>query len=130
MLLTQFLPKIAVWLGIILAIVVLLITAIIFFVASANSLSESKGWAIFLGILCLVILLLFVYYVVFHRQQIELCIQFITIAAECFKENLISILFILLFIALSIGFFVLTVFEYLAFSSFRDPTFSPNDLFY
>jgi hypothetical protein len=110
MLLTQFLPKVSIWLTFIFTMVVLLITAIIFFVGSSTSLSDSKGWAIFFGIILLAIFLFFLYYIVFHRKQINISIQFITIATDCFKENLGLILFIILFLVLSISFIILTVF--------------------
>lgn len=85
MLLTQCLSKIAVWVALILAAALLLVTAIIFFVASGDHLAEGQGWAIVLGIVCVLLMLLIIYYACFHANQIKACAAFIQIGARCIK---------------------------------------------
>lgn len=80
LLLVQFLPKIAVWAAVLLASALLLVTAIIFFTSSSNHLVDESGWAITLGVVCILILALIVFYAVCHRKQLDICAKFLEIA--------------------------------------------------
>ena len=115
------LPKIAVWLAVFGAAVLLLVTAIIFFIASNNSLSAGKGWAIFFGIICVLLMLLLVLYACFHSKQLKVCGAFLDVGADCIRANCAVLLYIPLFVAFTFLFGILTVFEYLAFASTGSP---------
>lgn len=78
-------PKIAVFVAIILAIIVLIILAIVFFVDANNSLRSATGWAIFLGIFALIIAILLIYYLVRHRQRINYSAVFLEAATKFLK---------------------------------------------
>lgn len=117
MLIVQFLPKYAIWMMFFISAALLIVAACISFIGSGSHFAENQGLAIFFGIIFVFFFLLLVYYLCVHRRQLEICSCFLEIAADCFKENLTSVLYILLFIILTISFVVLLVFEYLAFSS-------------
>ena len=122
-------PNGMVWVAVIGATVLLLVTAIVFFIASGNELVAGQGWAIILGIVCLVFMLLMLFYAFFHSTQLKLCAAFLELGANCIKENLIILLYIPLFVAITFVFGILTVFEYLAFASAGEPTLSSDNIF-
>lgn len=81
MLLVHCLPKIAVWVAFVLAIILLVITSILFFVDSRSSLSKATGWGIFLAILALVIALILLFYLIVHHKRISYCSVFLANAS-------------------------------------------------
>lgn len=81
MLLVHCLPKIAVWVAFVLAIILLVITGILFFVDSRSSLSKATGWGIFLAILALVIALILLFYLIVHHKRISYCSVFLANAS-------------------------------------------------
>lgn len=85
MILVQFLPKIMVWVAFALAIIMLIITGIVFLVDNNTMLRNAKGWAIFLGIVCLLLALLLIFYVVVNRRRIKLCGAFLKHATTMLK---------------------------------------------
>jgi len=129
MLLVHFLPKIAVWVAFVLAIILLTITAIVFFVDSRSSLSKATGWGIFLAILALVIALILLFYLIVHHKKISYCSIFLANASLMLKEKCITFFYILLFMVLTFVFSILIVFQYLAFSSVAAPTFNKDELY-
>jgi len=129
MILVQFLPKIMVWVAFILAIILLVITAIVFLIDNSTKLNHVNGWAIFIAIVCLILALVLIFYVVVHRRRIKICGAFLKHATTMLKENCKTFLYIPLFMLLTFLFGVLTVFEYLAFSSLSEPTSSSDSIY-
>ena len=85
MLLVQFLPKIMVLVAFGFAILLLLITGILFLVHNSTKLRNAQGWAIFTGILCLIIAAILAFYVFLHRRRIKLCGAFLKHATTMLK---------------------------------------------
>lgn len=85
MILVQFFPKVMVWVAMILAIILLLILAIVFFANSGGSLSQATGWAIIAGIIALVIGLVLILYLINHRKRLKLCGVFLENATYMLK---------------------------------------------
>jgi hypothetical protein len=110
MLLVHYLPKIMVWVAFVLAIILLVITAILFFVDNNDSLVRGAGWSIVLGLLALAIAILLIIYLVAHRRRITYCSIFLQNATQMLKDKCIIILYILLFMVLTILFCMLIVF--------------------
>ncbi len=77
MLLVHFLPRIMVWAAFILAVIVLLITLILFLVDARDSLHRYTGWAIFLSIVWAVLAILLLSYLCMHRRVISFCSVFL-----------------------------------------------------
>lgn len=121
MLLVQFLPRVAVWAAFAIAALLLVVGAVLFFVGADSHFADNKGLAIFFAILFLLFFALLVFYVCLHKRQLEVCGCFLEVAADCLRENLSSVLHLLLFTALTVLFIVLLVFEYLAFASASAP---------
>lgn len=130
MLLVCFLPKIMVYVAFVLAIILLLITAIVFFTASKGPLSDSTGWDIFLGIICIIVLLILLFYLVVHRNRLAVCGAFLENASLFLRENCLVFLYIPIFIVLTFLFGILIVFQYLAYSSSGNVNFSPDSIYY
>lgn len=128
MLLVHFLPYFSIWVVCILSSIFLIIASVIAFYGSTNHFAESKGWAIFFGIVFVILLILLISYVCINYKQLQICSCFIDIATDCLRSNLASLLFILLFAALTVLFCILLVFQYLAFSSRNAPAL--NGIFY
>jgi hypothetical protein len=121
LLVVQFLPHIAIFLALFISAALLIIAAIITFTGASTHFSDFKGWAIFFGVVFLLLLILLIYYVCAHKRQLKLCGCFLDVAGDCFKKNLTIILFVLLFLVLTVGFIILIIFQYLAFSSYNTP---------
>ena len=117
MLLVQFLPRIAIWIGFILAIILLLIAAIIFFTSAKSYLYDAGDWSIVMGIFCVIFLIMLLGYVFMHRSKISLAGRFLEVAGQSLCANITKFLYIPLFIAITFLFGILLVFQYLAFSS-------------
>lgn len=130
MLLVQFLSKFIVWVALGMAVLLLLITSIVFLVHNSTKLKDSQGWAIFLAILGLIIAFLIVFYVIVHRRRINICGAFLKHSTTMLKENWKTFLYIPIFMVLTFIFGILTVFEYIAFSSYSQPTFDPQHSLY
>ena len=81
----HYLPKIAVWVALVCAILVLIATAIVFFVDAKKSLWRVTGWAIFLGIVALIIALILIFYLVVHRDRLTYCGIFLKNASIMIK---------------------------------------------
>lgn len=124
LLVVQFLPHVAIFLAFFISAVLLIIAAIIAFTGANTHFSDFKGWAIFFGVVFVLLLILLIYYVCAHKKQLKLCGCFLDVAGDCFKKNLTILLFVLLFLALTVGFIVLIIFQYLAFSSYGTPVLS------
>ena len=74
-----------VWVAFILAIILLIITAIVFLIDNSSKLGHVKGWAIFIAIVCLILALVLVFYVIVHRRRIKLCGAFLKHATTMLK---------------------------------------------
>lgn len=85
MILVQFLPKIMVWVAFALAIIMLIITAIVFLIDSNTRMSHIKGWAIAIAVICLILALMLIFYVIVHRRRIKICGAFLKHAASMLK---------------------------------------------
>lgn len=85
MLLVHYCPRIAVWIAFVLAIVLLVITAIVFFVDARTALSNATGWGIFLAILCIIVALVLLFYLIVHNQRIKYCAVFLANASTMIK---------------------------------------------
>lgn len=81
----HYLPTVAVWVALVCAIIVLITTAIVFFVDAKNSLWRVTGWAIFLGIVALIIALLIIFYLAVHRDRLIYCGIFLKNASLMIK---------------------------------------------
>jgi hypothetical protein len=130
MILMILLPRIIIWVVVILAIVLLVITAVVFLLNNRTTLAKASGWAVFLGILCLIFLLVFLFYLIFHRKRISIAGAFLEHASQFLKKHPLMFLYIPLFVILTFLFGLLTMFEYFAFSSMSTPTFSKDSMFY
>ena len=75
--LVQFLPKAMYWVGLILALFMLLVAMFVFWIGSGNTLVEGQGWAIILGIICLVLFVVLILYSWVHRKQIYITACFL-----------------------------------------------------
>jgi hypothetical protein len=124
----QFFPKAAVWVAFGLAVILLILASLACFLGANSHFSDSKGLAIFFGVLFFAFLVLLVFYVCMHRKQLEVCGCFLEVATDCLKDNLPALLYLLLFTALTFLFIVLLVFEYLSFASANAPVL--NGLYY
>jgi len=68
--LVHFLPKYIYWIALIIALFMLIVAMFVFFIGSGNTLSQSTGWDIVLGIVCLALAVILVLYSIFHRKHI------------------------------------------------------------
>jgi preprotein translocase subunit SecG len=119
-----------VWVAFILAILLLIATAIIFFVDAGSTLASATGWAIFLGLLALVIALIIIAYIIMHRNKIQYCGVFLQNASLMIREKCVmTLLYIPLFMLFTILFCILIVFEYLSFSSVASPVQESGSLY-
>ena len=73
MIMVQCCPKIMVWAAIVLAIVLLIVTVVVFFANNQTSLRNASGWAIAFGIICVLMILVLLYYLIRHRRRISIC---------------------------------------------------------
>lgn len=126
MLLTQCLTRVVIWLSIILSIILLLITAIVLFTGTNQTLSDAGAWPVFFGIICILLLLVVLYYAFFHRNRITLASRFLEIAGSSLISSKLIFLNIVVFVGITFLFGILVVFEYLAFSSAAEPVHSQN----
>lgn len=117
MLFVQFLPRIAVWGSVALTGVACLALAIMLARDTSPSFQSSPilinvviGGLIFLGLICL-------FYLYWMRTEIRMCSIFIDTAAKFLGKSPCVFTYVPVYILLSLGLIVLTVFEYLAFSS-------------
>lgn len=85
LLLVHYCTKIAVWLAFGLAIVLLVVTAIVFFVDTRSAMSKAPGWGVILAILALVIAIILIFYLAVHNRRISYCIVFLQNAAQMIK---------------------------------------------
>lgn len=83
MTMVHFMPKIAIWTVFILSAVLLVIASIIAFYGAGNHFAESKGWAIFFGILFIFLLGLLILYVCTHYKQLQICACFLEVSVNC-----------------------------------------------
>jgi hypothetical protein len=81
MLLVQYCYGMMIWIAFILAIILLVAIAIVFFINAGSWLLVAKGWAIFAGILALIIALIIIFYIIMHRDRIKYCSAFLKNAA-------------------------------------------------
>lgn len=110
MLLTHYLPQFVTWIAFILAIILLVITAIVFFVDSRTAMMRASGWGIFLGLLAIIIALILLFYLIVHNKRIRYTSIFLKNASLMLKQKCVIVLYILLFMVLTIIFCILTVF--------------------
>jgi hypothetical protein len=85
MMMVQYCPKVMVWAAIFLAIILLIVTGVLFFVQMNKALSEAPVWAIIIGVICLLLVVVFVFYLIKHRRRISLCAEFIENASAMLK---------------------------------------------
>ena len=85
MLLVQYCTKIAVWLAFVLAIVLLIVTAIVFFVDSRSAMQRAPGWGILMAILAIAIAIILIYYLAVNHRRINYCIVFLQNASLMIK---------------------------------------------
>lgn len=71
MLLTHYLPRFVTWIAFVLAIILLVITAIVFLVDSRTALIRATGWGIFFGLLAIIIALILLFYLIVHNKRIK-----------------------------------------------------------
>lgn len=128
LIIVQCLPHFVIFLAFFVSAVLLVIAAIIAFVGANTHFIDFKGWAIFFGVGFVLLLILLIYYVCAHKKQLKLCGCFLDVAGDCFKKNLTIIFYVILFLALTVGFIVLIIFQYLAFSSYGAPV--QNGVYY
>lgn len=130
MLLALFLPKFIIWVVTAFAIALLGLTAVIFFLNNNTTLQKGSAWAIFVGVLCIIFILVFLFYLVLHRERIQIAGAFLQVTSRYIKNNFLLFIYIPIYIGLTFLFGILTVFEYLAFSCFGNEQFSPDSIFY
>jgi hypothetical protein len=130
LLLTIFIPRFVIWIVTGLAIVLLIISAIIFLINNNTTLQKGSGWAVFTGILCILFVLVFLIYLIFHREKIELAGRVLQLSSKFIRTNFQIIIYVPIYIGLTFLFGLLTVFEYLAFSCISNPVFLPDSIFY
>jgi hypothetical protein len=130
LLLVQFLPKAMFWVALLLAAVMLFIAMLVFLIGAGSTLVDGQGWAIIIGIVCLVLLVAVVLYAFLNRKQIYLAGCFLEVASESLKEHLSTLIWVPIFIALSFLFGWLLVFEYIAFASAGTPYLSSTGAIY
>ena len=128
--LVQFLPKAMYWVGLILALFMLLVAMFVFWIGSGNTLVEGQGWAIILGIVCLVLFVVLILYSWVHRKQIYITACFLEIAGTYLRQHLTTLIWVPIFIAVTFLFGFILSFEYLAFTSRGTPTFNPKNVYY
>ena len=92
--------------------------------------SKGSGWAILAGVLCIIFVLVFLIYLILHRERISIAGSFLKTTAKYLKSNFLLFLYIPVYIGLTFLFGLLTVFEYLAFSCFGNPEFSRSSIYY
>ena len=68
--LVQCFPKAVYWIGLILALFMLLVGMFVFWIGSGNTLVEGQGWAIIMGLICLGVFIILILYSWWHRKQI------------------------------------------------------------
>ncbi len=85
MLFVQFLPKIAIWVAFALAIVLLIITAMVFFFDAQRQLARATGWAVFLALFALLIAIILIFYIIVHNRRISYCGIFLQNATYMIK---------------------------------------------
>jgi hypothetical protein len=70
----QYYPKVMVWAAIFLSIILLIVMAIVLFINTGKALSKAPAWAIIIGIICLLFVFVFLFYLIKHRRRISLSI--------------------------------------------------------
>lgn len=128
--LVQFIPKYIYWLALVIALFMLIVAMFVFFIGSGNTLSQSQGWDIVLGILCLALAAVLVFYSIKNRKQIYVTGCFLEIAGEYLKKHLSTLIWVLIFIGITFLFGFILTFEYLAFVSTGTPTFNSANVYY
>lgn len=79
------LPKIMVWVAFVLAIVLLVITGIVFLIDNRGPLRQATGWAIFLAILAFMMAIILAVYLIVHRKRVKYCGVFLQNATYMLK---------------------------------------------
>lgn len=125
-----FLSKFVIWIVTVLATLLLIATAIIFFINNNTTLQKGSHWAIFAGVLCIIFVLVFLFYLILHRTRIQISGSFLQITSKYIMKNLVLFAYVPVYIGLTFLFGILTVFEYLALSCFGTPQYSQNAVFY
>jgi hypothetical protein len=85
MVLVHYCPKVMVWVAFILAILMLIGTAVLFFMNIGYQLSQAKGWAIFLGVVAVIMALIIALYIIMHRNRIHYCAVFLDNACKMIR---------------------------------------------
>ena len=130
MILTLFIPKVMVWVAFILAIALLILTAILFLIDHRTSLANANGWNVPLAILAFIIAIALVIFLIKNRKQISYSSIFLKNASEVIRSKWALLLYVLLFIVLTFIFGILIVFQFLAFSSSTNPYFEKSQLYW
>jgi hypothetical protein len=114
-----------VWVTLVGSIIVLLALAVILFLYKTQNPSKIY-LGIALGILSLVVLLS----ICLYRKQVSIAGVFLKEGTKFTSEMPSNILFVLIFMAFTLGFLLMFIFEYRGLISMGKPTFNKSELYY
>lgn len=86
-------------------------------------------WRLLIGITLIVLAVLFVFFLCFYRKRNKLISIFLDWSTKYYKERILYIGFIFLFLFFTVGLIVLCGFQHLAFQTHHDLVFRNNDVY-
>ncbi len=120
-----FFPRGMIWVTIIGSMVILLVLAVVLFIYKTTNNTK-----IVISIVLALLLIVIVVSIWMYRKQITLSAIFLDEGTKFTSSKPASSFYILLFLALSLGFFFLLIFEYSGLVSMGTPSFNSSSLYY
>ena len=122
MVLVQLLPRVMAGVAIGLASLILLIAGVLLLADNSAGWENNGAWRIIIAVFCIFFAIFFFVMLCIYKRRIKIAGVLLRYAAKFLAERAINFVYIPIFIALTIGLIVLCIFQYLAYSSNREPT--------
>lgn len=121
LILVHLIPRPMVKVAIVLSIIILVVGGLLLFIDQTPGWEGNTFWKILIGIVLLAFAILFSLFFCFYRLRIGLTAIFLDWSRQFLREKLITLAYIPIFIAFTLGLIILCVFQYLAFLSHNEP---------
>ena len=123
-------PKVMTYAAFVLAAIVLLVAGILLIVQPLKLLAfQGNSSNIIIGIILILVAIFLVVLLFCQQEEIELASIFLTYANMFLKENAFLFGYIPLFMVMSFGLFVLCAWQFIAFGSKNEPSWSSDRVF-
>lgn len=129
MVLVQLIPRLMAGLSIILASLLLIAFGILLLVDNPKGWQGKQVWRIIIGILLILFALFCVVLLCIYKRRIKITGVLLHYAASFIRQKAINVIFIPIFLLLTVGLIVLCMFQYLAYSSNADPVKQDDDIY-